>query len=158
MDWQKRVTGEKQDVLVDSESAAAYEQAKAEKLPVIEREATGVRPFEQLKFQPVTAHGFFDAEFAEKGEDIVFHFWPYGFHKAQRSGSKSPAFPKDFQEKLRKAMRKSFADNRVVVDEDKDMGSFFVKAVGYTKALSPFKLATDVCKELYVLMGGEIES
>lgn len=153
--WQERDVESKQDHMVSSAKAAELDSAKAETMPELLKETSGMRPFEQIKFQPVRAHGLFDAEFAVKGDDIIFHFWPYGFHQAQHSGTREPNFPTGFLEKLKESLKTSFAATRTEVTLDKDMGAYFVKAIGYATAISSFTLATEACKHLYKLLGGQ---
>lgn len=154
--WHERDQKTGHQGIASEEKARELDAAKKEQLPSLATETSGVRPFEQIRFQPVHAHGLFDAEFAVKGKDIIFHFWPYEFHKAQKEmWTRDPKFPKQFPDKLKEAMKKSFAPNRTEQTYDEEMSAYFVKAVGYGEAMSPFVLATDVCRELYRLLGGE---
>lgn len=154
--WHERDLKTGHQGAVGSERNQELEEAKGQSLPPLLKESSGIRPFEQIRFQPVRAHGLFDAEFAVKAKDIIFHFWPYDYHKAQAEmWTKDPTFPKGFPDKLHESMKKSFAANRVETTYDQEMGAYFVKAIGYGEGMSPFVLATDVCRELYRLLGGE---
>lgn len=130
-------------------------QIREESLPVAQREAdAGIRPFEPIDFQPVKSPSNYEAEFAVKGEDVIFHFWPWAFHDAQSKGHTPPYFRKDFREHLTVSMSKTFGPNRLQIEEDKDMGAFFVKAVGF--GLNSFfrNLCIEACEDLHTRLEG----
>ena len=156
MTWHEQLSETRQKEQVGPSKALEFDKVKAEIHPVITKEAdAGIRPFQQLKFQPVIGHGIFEAEFATKADDIIFHVWPFGYRSKEREGKPLPKFSSTSEDLLTKALQKSFAANRVELIFDKDMGSYFVKALGYAKSLDPNLLAIDVCREFYRLSGGQ---
>jgi hypothetical protein len=153
--WTERETESRKEKEVSPQKAAELDAARDKDLPVIQKEAAGAKLFDQIKFQPVRAYGYFDAEFAVKDGNIIFHFWPHGFHEAQQVGKRIPDFPVAFESKLNQAMSHAFTRNRVEVREDRDMGAYFVKATGYGSSISPFEMAVGACQRLYRSLSGE---
>jgi hypothetical protein len=140
---------------VDAQKANEYDQAKAEGLPVVTKEAEGgIKPLDPVKFQPVRSPGIFEAEFGVKGKDLIFHFWPDGYHKADRNSLAPPAFKKDFLQRLTKTMVDTFTKERVLIEEDRDMGAFFVKAHGWGENDSYREISIKVCEIFHKAMGG----
>jgi hypothetical protein len=133
-----------------------YDKAKAEGLPVVEKEAEGgVKPFDSVKFQPVRSPGIFEAEFGVKGKDLIFHFWPDGYHKSDRNEHTTPAFKRDFLQHLTKVMGDVFNKERILIEEDRDMGAFFIKAHGWGESDSFRELSIKACEKFHSAMGGE---
>lgn len=140
---------------LDGKKAADYEKAKAEGLPVVEKEAeSGVRPFESVKFQPVISPGIYEAEFGVKGRDLIFHFWPDGYHKAERNSQRLPTFKKDFLLNLEQTMGDVFGSHRIQVQEDLDVGAIFVQAHGWGENDNVNKVAINACEKFHKAMGG----
>jgi hypothetical protein len=132
------------------------DHAREEGLPVITKEVeAGTKPFDPIQFQPVKSPGIYDAEFGVKGADVIFHFWPSGYHVAQRRGVVTPRFKQGFELALRRTMGDVFDTNRVFIDEDKDMGALFVKASGWGEAQFHRDLCIKACEKLHAAMGGE---
>lgn len=156
MPWQARDTDTQQRLDVSQSAAAEFDKAKSDVHHLIAKEADlGVKHFKQLKFQPVIGNGVFEAEFAEKDDDIIFHFWPYNYRLKQKEGKPQlPKFPANAETLLKRALTTSFAENRIELTFDTDMGSYFVKALGYAKSLNPRHLAIEACKKFYQLSGG----
>ena len=154
MNW---VTSEQGSVGVAStEKSREYEDEKSVSLPVIEKEAdSGFKPFDPIEFQPVRSPGIYEGEFAAKDNDIIFHFWPDGFHVAQRSGKAVPRFKKDFEEKLSLTFKKHFGETRVDIQNDPDIGAWFIKANGWGKNEFLFELCVKACEALHAELGGE---
>lgn len=143
-------------VAVDAQKKNEYDKAKAESLPAITKEAEGgVRPVEPVKFQPVRSPGIYEAEFGVKEKDIIFHFWPDGYHNADRDGRAIPAFKKDFLKNLTLSMHEIFHPNRITIEEDKDMGAFFVKAHGWGENDNYREISIKACEAFHHRMGGE---
>lgn len=134
----------------DNERAQLLSKTKEEFLPIAEKEASagdkGVAP---ISFQPVKSPGTYEAEFAVKGEDVIFHFWPWGYHEAERRGETLPRFKRGFQNFLIKAMSEAFDPKRLVVEDDKDMGAIFVKATGFGTNQFYRNLCIDACERLH---------
>lgn len=141
-DSAKSASADRQDLL---------NAARAEVLPIAQKEAAqGNKGFGPIDFQPVKSPGNYEAEFALKGEDIIFHFWPWGYHDAQDKNRALPRFRKDFSSLLSVSMEKAFGNpNRLQIEEDRDMGAFFVKAIGF--AINPFhrNLCIEACENLH---------
>src|SRR5687767_9711082 len=117
---------------------------------VIEEEArAGDKLIEPVNFQPVRSPGNYEAEFAAKGDDIIFHFWPDGYHDAQNKGKHPPRFKKDFGHHLFVAMSATFGPRRLEIENDDDMGAIFVKATGYGTNQFFRTMAISVCEDLH---------
>lgn len=151
MTWTERdlTTGEQMEVT--AEKAAKLNAGKDKDLPRVQKE--DLKSFKQVKFQPVRSPNIYDAEFGVKDRDIVFHFWPYNYHEADRKGVASPAFPRDFGPNLIKTMDDIFR-GRTEIHNDPDMGAFTVKALGWGENQFAFDLAVKACKQLHFAMGG----
>lgn len=140
----------------DEEKTKQYEEAKKDSLPAIQKEAEeGVKPFEPIRFQPVHSVGFFEAEFGMRKKDIIFHFWPDGYHQAERDKRVLPRFPKGFGELLLKVMSDAFDPMRIEVYEDKDVGAWFVKALGFADSTFARELAIKAVTSVHKALGGE---
>jgi hypothetical protein len=117
---------------------------------VIEQEVnTGDKLVDPIIFQPVKSPGNYEAEFAIKGDDLIFHFWPSGYHDAQDKGFTTPHFKRDFSYHLVKVMSDSFSANRIEVENDEDMGAIFVKASGYASNQFYKDMAIMACEKLH---------
>ena len=152
MTWTEQLSTDSSIATVSLERAKLFDMAKDSSLPVIQRE--GDKPFDVIKFQPVRSPGIYEAEFGVRGEDLIFHFWPYGYRLAESSGKAVPHFKKPFTTVLDVEMKKSFGTNRVELVEDKDMGSWFVKAKGWGVNQFYRELAIKVCENIHKNMGG----
>lgn len=157
MSWTEQQTATRDIVDVDKAKARLFDEVKKESLPVVQKEADGgVRPFKTVQFQPVKGVRTFEAEFGVKGDDVIFHVWPWGYHEKDRDdGHRLPEFPKDFEQTLKKAMGKVFGENRVSLSYDGDVGAWFVMAKGF--ALNQFhrNLCIEAAQALHTAMGGE---
>lgn len=134
-----------------------YDEAAREYAPLIEREERqGAKGFGLIHLQPVRSVGLFEGEFASKGPDLIFHFWPYRYAEALRGEKKLPTFPVGFEAALRTAMAQVFGVHRLEVSEDKDMGAWFVRASGFGEHDFARKLAVDACTALHTGLGGKL--
>jgi hypothetical protein len=151
MPWIVRDTNSNRDSAVDgSVDAKSFENTKSELLPIAHKESlTGAKTIQPIDFQPVKSPGNYEAEFAVKGEDVIFHFWPWGYHEAERRGVALPRFKKNFAEKLNSSMAKTFGQHRIQISEDPDMGAFFVKAVGFGINQFHRELCIEACENLH---------
>lgn len=155
MTWMRQDSETHEVSGVDREKEAIYEKAKAEGLPIVTKESeSGVKPFETMKFQPVRSPGIYEAEFGVKGKDLIFHFWPDGYHKAERDEKRVPEFKKNFFSMLSKAMGGIFGTNRILIKDDGDVGAFFVQAHGWGESDNHRELAIKACEEFHKDMGG----
>jgi hypothetical protein len=118
------------------------------------QEGTRKKGFEKLSFQPVVSKGFYEAEFAVRGEDVIFHIWPYGYRKALDDRTPLPKFPKAFQNAMLKAFGEVFGSHRLFVDFDRDMGSFFVRADNFKAHPHHHELSVQACRKLHKALGG----
>lgn len=133
----------------------AYDEASAELKPVLEREEQqGAKPIEPLEFQPVRSPGIYEAEFAKKNDDLIFHFWPYGYHTAERAGIATPRFIPEFDTGLRKSFSDVFGAHRIEVNRDEDVGAISIKAFGWGGNDSYRKLAIEACEKTHLALGG----
>lgn len=133
-----------------------YDAARKELVPVIQKEEQGgAKPIDLIEFQPVRSKGIFESEFASKGEDLIFHFWPWGYHEADRSNRPTPTFHKYFETSLKTEFCKVFGDHRVVMSLDSDVGAWFVKAIGWGQHEFARKNAIEACTNLHRSLGGE---
>ena len=128
-------------------------------LPTMLKESdNGVKPLAQVQLQPVKSPGIYEAEFGVKNADVIFHFWPSGYHAAERRGVAAPKFKQGFEAALRKVMGEVFDPARVVVEHDIDVGALFVRAKQWGEAQFHRDLCIKACEKLHAEMGGEVES
>ncbi len=107
-----------------------YDSIKETFAPLAAKEAQADKGIEPIEFQPVKSPGNYEAEFAKKDDDIIFHFWPYGFHDAQDKEKTLPRFKQGFETFLTQVMAESYGAKRVKLEKDLDMGAIFVRAMG----------------------------
>ncbi len=151
--WREQQTSTRQDLDMSYDRVQELSKARDEVLPVITQESeSGAKPFKRLVFQPVKSPGNYEAEFVVKNDDLVFHFWPSGFHEAERGGLALPRFNKDFETKLQQAMATSFDKPRLDISFDKEMGAWFVLAKSYGTSLFHRNLAISACEKLHNLL------
>lgn len=134
----------------DTARAQLLSKTKEEFFPIAVKEASGGdKGIAPVEFQPVKSPGTYEAEFAVKGDDVIFHFWPWGYHDAERRGETLPRFKRGFQNFLITAMSEAFDPKRLVVEDDKDMGAIFVKATGFGSNQFYRKLCIEACEKLH---------
>jgi hypothetical protein len=150
--WVERdlTTGKQAEMVADK--AARLDKDVAKDLPRVQREeAKEITP---VRFQPVRSPGIYDAEFGVKDRDLIFHFWPFGYHEAERKEVAPPRFPSQFEASLRAALNKTFNVDRVEYNYDGDMGAWYARAHGWGENQFAFDLAVKACKTLHSMMGG----
>ena len=152
--WTQRDVETHIDSTVDAPKAKVLDQEKAASLPKVLKEAGEARPFDQVRLQPVISPGIYEAEFGTKGGDLIFHFWPSGYHDAERADRATPRFTNDFHGKLQQAMSETFEEHRVEITLDADMGAFFVVAKFWADSQAPRELCVKACERLHKLCGG----
>lgn len=156
MSWIEQELKDRKKLVVTEERSKTLDSIKAEVHPIIVNEAAqGTKPFEPLKFQPVRSPGHFEAEFAKKGSDVIFHFWPWGLHEAERNNQPRPPFDKSFRVHMHGALYEFYDSKLVVVEEDRDMGSFFAKVIGAGTKQFWFDMAIKCLTNLHYRTGGE---
>jgi len=155
MSWVEQEQQGRKKLTVTEERAALLDKVKAEALPPIRHEvANGDKPFEPIRFQPVRSPGLFEAEFAKKEDDVIFHFWPWGLHEAERSGKPRPPFSKNFRDVLQKAFKHSFGAD-AELSEDRDMGAWFVKVRGLGRKQFWHDLSVKAATLVHTELGGD---
>lgn len=156
MEWLEK-NSETEKITAASEARAKIlNEEKKASLPVANREAeSGMKPFREIKFQPVKSPGIYEAEFGVKGDDLIFHFWPFGYHIADAQNKATPRFAPGFLDKLTKVMHLTFNAKQVEIQDDKDMGALFVCAHSWGANQFHRELAVKACELLHVSMGGE---
>lgn len=157
MTWKEKQTGDRTNVFDASpERARLYDLEKSTTLPIIGKEP-GKKPFEAVKAQPVRSPGIYEAEFIAKDGDVVFHFWPEGYHKAEEEGRNPPHFPPTFSKAMQSAISKVMAPSKVDISEDRDMGAWFVRVHGLATKPFQFDLCVKACEEVHKAMGGKAD-
>lgn len=154
MSWIERDIKTNKDAVANSERAQVLDKERATSLPTIVKEASEIRPFEPVRPQPVISPGIFEGEFLIKKNDIVFHFWPYGYHEADRKSLAAPKFHKKFPAVLASVMRDTFGESRVSLSEDADVGAWFVRAMGWGDNVFARELCVKACGRLHKDLGG----
>ena len=162
MSWIEQEHASRQRLPVTQERALELDKTKEEEHPRLVQEAErGMKPVEPIKFQPVHSPGIFEAEFAMRqlvsdggiGRDVIFHFWPWGLHSADKTGAPRPGFKKGFREMLEQVFKKHYT--QVEIRDDRDMGSYFVRLRGAGGAQFWFQIAVKAVTDLHHALGGE---
>lgn len=136
-------------------SSKELDETRESSLPIVSKEADiGAPPFEPIKFSPVIGTDIFEGEFAVKNEDVIFHFWPHGYHAADAAGRTTPSFKKGFPETLKVVFEKEFGKGRIEIQDDRDMGALFVRATGWAANQFHREISVKALRELFVAMGG----
>lgn len=155
MSWTSQDPETRVEIPVSKEQAFIYDEARREGKPIVEREAArGQMPLEPVKYQPVKSPGIYEAEFASRDGDLIFHFWPAGYHLAERTGLARPRFGPEFADALKKSMEEVFDANRLEIDPTPENGSWYVKARSWGKTQFWFELATKACEKVHYRLGG----
>lgn len=154
MSWVEQEPKNRVKIAVTSERTALLDKVKAEALPKVQHEAsTGDKFVKPVQFQPVHSPGIFEAEFALRDGDVIFHFWPWGLHEAERNGQPRPAFKDGFSAALRNVLATHFP--LFELTEDRDMGAWFVKIPALGKKQFWHKLSVSMVTDLHFQLGGE---
>lgn len=156
MGWTEREVATGKETDVTTAKAQLLDEVKKSSLPIVQKEADGgVRPFETVKLQPVRATDTFEAEFGVKGEDVIFHIWPWNYHVADRKeGTVLPKFRKDFETILRASFGKVYDSSRVQASYDGDLGSWFVLVKGYAQNQFHRNVCIEAVTLLHKALGG----
>jgi hypothetical protein len=156
MSWLEQELKDRKQLPVSQERAKTLDTTKMEVHPIIVKEAAqGDKGFDAIRFQPVKSPGIFEAEFAKKDSDLIFHFWPWGLHEADRTGSPRPPFSPRFRYELQSIMESVFDKRFVKIDEDRDMGSMFVKVTAAGAKQFWHDLGVKAVTKLHHALGGE---
>lgn len=155
MPWVEKNQTTKQVQNADAQRADILSGERSASLPTIVKESeAGAPAFNPIKFQPVIGTGVFEAEFGTKDDDVIFHFWPHGYHVADAANRPTPGFLPSFPATLKSVMEEVFGKNRVDIRDDRDMGAFFVRANGWVKNQFYRQQAIKACEMLFKAMGG----
>lgn len=155
MNWVEQKVDKGGPYIPDAARVRELEEGKRESLPILEREARkGQMPIEPIRFRPVKSPGIYEAEFAQKDKDLIFHFWPYGYHQAERDRRAAPKFKTGFEKALTDSMENVFSSNRVTVSLDRDVGAYFVKAANWGEHQFMSELAIKACEQVHKALGG----
>jgi hypothetical protein len=156
MSWVEQELQSRKQLALSPERISVLDQAKGEGFPVITKETSfGNKQVEPIQFREIRSPGHFEAEFAKRSGDIIFHFWPWGLHAADSAGVPRPAFPKGFKDELQKAMTDVFGGEGLDVEDDRDMGAYFVKVAGFGGKQFWSDLAIRAATALHKSLGGE---
>lgn len=140
----------------DAARTKVLDETREENLPIIKKETdSGQKPFTPVQLQPVKSPGIYEGEFGVKGDDVIFHFWPSGYHAAERRGAAAPKFVAGFEVMLKKVMGDVFDAKRIKVEHDVDVGAWFVRAIGWADAQFHRDLCIKACEQLHAALGGE---
>lgn len=156
MAWVEQELRDRKKLPVTPERERLLNEVKKGSLPTIVQEAaSGDKRIEPIHFQPVRSPGHFEAEFAKRDGDVIFHFWPWGLHAAERDGRPRPPFTKDFRIQMLGALCEFYDSKLVAVEEDRDMGAFFAKVRGAGTKQFWFDLAVKMMTNLHNRLGGD---
>jgi hypothetical protein len=140
-----------------AEKERERDRARDENLPIVQSQAAkGKLPFNPVRLTPVKSPGIYEGEFGSKDGDVILHFWPYGYHQAERDRLAAPRFVGDFPEKLKAVMEREFGSGRVVVEHVPDLGSWCVTARGWAAQQFHMELAIKACERLHLALGGKV--
>jgi len=154
MSWVEQSHKERKKLTVTTEREALLDEVKAGSLPIIRQEANaGDRPIKPVHFQEVRSPGIFEGEFGVKDGDLIFHFWPWGLHQADRDGKPRPPFPTGFGPVLRAVLTHHFGLTEI--SEQRDLGSWYAKAAGVGRKQFWFDLAVKAVTDLHHQLGGK---
>ena len=156
MPWLEKNSETNEVGKTDAARSKILDETREENLPVIKKESdAGQKPFTPVQFQPVKSPGIYEAEFGVKGSDIIFHFWPSGYHAAEHRGAAAPKFQAGFETQLKLVMAGIFDTNRIKIDSDPDVGALFVRAIGWADNQFYRDLCIKACEQVHAAMGGE---
>lgn len=164
MNWIEQEHASRRHLQVTEERALELDKTKQESYPVIAGEVgRGIKPLKEVRFQPVQSPGIFEAEFAQRdsttddgkiSRDVIFHFWPWGLHAADKREEIRPSFRRGFKEALQKVMTSEY-QGLVQIEDDRDMGAFFVRIRGAGGQQFWHQLAVKAVTTLHLSLGGE---
>lgn len=145
MTWSEKLA----DGTTGQKASKEYDTLKDSLAPVAAREGQQDKAIIPIDFQPVKSPNNYEAEFAKKDSDVIFHFWPWGFHDAQDKNMTPPRFKNGFETFLVQSMVEVFGAKRVELHKDDDMGAFFVRAQGAGDNQFFRELAIQACEGLH---------
>jgi hypothetical protein len=156
MDWFEMQEGSNNAANADKNRALVLDSVKEQvRGKIKEEKKAGSKQFKQVRFQPVRSPGIYEAEFGAKGKDLIFHFWPHGYHSADAQSLATPRFSKEFLPRLKTIMSETFGHNRVEIKQDPDVGAIFVKANNWGESQFCRELAIKACEAVHQANGGK---
>ena len=145
MNWNEKFA----DGTTGVKSSKEYDSKKESLSPLAAKEAQQDKGIDPIEFQPVKSPGNYEAEFAKKDDDVIFHFWPWGFHDAQDKGTTPPRFKNGFETFLTQVMAEQYGAKRIQLEKDLDMGALFVRAMGASSNQFFREVAIKACELLH---------
>lgn len=154
MSWTEQDPKSRTVLPVSTKREHELDEARATALPQVLKEQGG-KGIETVRFQPVISPGIYEAEFAVKGADLIFHFWPHGYRRAVEDGKRRPEFKAGFKEVLERVMSEAFTRSRLDISFDADVGAWFIKARKWGDSSFFRELAIRACEALHLDLGGQ---
>lgn len=155
MAWLEKSTDQAQASRPEAAREKELDKTKEESLPVVKRQVSkGELPIKPVKLQPVKSPDIYEGEFGIKDGDVIFHFWPYGYHEAERNRHAAPHFKPEFAQQLTSVMATEFGGHRIQVLEDADLGAFCVIAKGWAAQQFHYEMSVRACEKLHKALGG----
>jgi len=160
MAWAELDLQTRQDLPMSAEREALLNEVRNSVRPVITREVDrGDKGIEPVQFKEVRSPGLFEAQFARKQNDVVFHFWPWGFALAEKRGEPRPAFQPGMRVQIREAFVDIYGDSEFLSvtedDWDREMGSITAIVRGQGAKQFWYDLAVKVVTQLHKSLGGK---
>lgn len=155
MAWLEKKEDQAQPVRPEAARERELDKTKEESLPVVKRQVSkGELPINPVKLQPVKSPDIYEGEFGIKDGDVIFHFWPYGYHEAERNRLAAPHFKPEFERQLLTVMSAEFGGHRIQVLEDADVGAFCVVAKSWAENQFHYEMSVRACEKLHKALGG----
>jgi hypothetical protein len=164
MTWIEQEHSSRRQLPVTTSRAEELNNAKKATHHVIAGEADhGNKTVSPIRFQPVRSPGLFEAEFAQQdsltddkqiSKDVIFHFWPWGLHVAEKEGKPRPAFKEGFRLRLQQVLCAGYR-GPIQIEDDRDMGAIFVRIRGAGGQQFWHPIAVKAVTALHQALGGE---
>jgi hypothetical protein len=162
--WKEKVFGlkDRNPTEISGSKKIEYDNARETGIPRLEREwesvdtKVGGKPIDPIHFQEVIGPKIFEGEYGVKGEDIIFHLWPYGYQQSMDDNKFPPKFHKNFKDQLGKSLTKVFTTNTVDQENHQStMGSIYVCIRGGASGMFYKQKCIDFCEDLFLNLGGK---
>jgi hypothetical protein len=160
MSWAELDHKTRDSLPMTGEREALLNEVRKEVRPLIVHEVDqGDKGIEPVEFKEVKSPGLFEAQFGKKYNDVVMHFWPWGFHLAEKRGEPRPAFRAGMRAALELAIFDVYGRSDFVKlseDEwDREMGAITVLLLGQGAKQFWYELAVKAMKTLHRALGGK---
>lgn len=158
MSWTELNQATREQLPMTREREVLLNEVKHASRPALVKEVDqGKKEFEPIRFFEVRSP-YFEAEFGQRYNDIVFHFWPHGFKKAEEAGAPRPAFLKGMQNAIRTSLIDTFGDSSLVKvsqdQGDRELGAIYAKVERYGARQFWFELSKKAVTNLHKSLGG----